>query len=71
MKIGIILFIVGLALITLLTNTKFNKDTIKNILIFVASILTLYGIVLMIQPNDDKYFDYTKTTISKQEIKTK
>ena len=71
MKVGIILFIIGLVLITLLTNTKFNKNTVKNIAIVFATLLTLYGVILMVQPNDDKYFDYTKTTISKQDIKTK
>lgn len=65
MKIGIILFILGLVLITILTNIKFNKNSIKNIGVFLAVILTLYGIILMVQPNDDKYFSYTKTTISK------
>jgi len=69
MKVGIILFIVGLVLITLLTNTKFNKNTVKNIAVILATLVTLYGVILMVQPSDDKYFDYTKTTISKQDKK--
>jgi len=69
MKVGIILFIVGLILITLLTNTKFNKNIVKNLAIILATLVTLYGVILMVQPGDDKYFDYTKTTISKQDKK--
>ena len=69
MKTGIILFIIGLTLITFLTNKKFNKDIIKNIAVFVAFLVTVYGVILMVQPNEDKYFDYTHTTIVKEDKK--
>jgi xanthine/uracil/vitamin C permease (AzgA family) len=65
MKIGIILFILGLLLIAVLLKIKFTKDIIKNIGIFVAIIATIYGLILMVQPNEDTYFTYTKTTIVK------
>jgi len=65
MKMGIILFIIGLVLLTLLLKIEFNKIVIKNIIVVIAILISIYGIVLMVQPSDDKYFDYTKTTISK------
>ena len=64
-NIGIILFVIGLILIALLIKIKIDKYVLKNIGIFFAIVLTLYGIILMIQPNEDTYFYYTKTTISK------
>jgi uncharacterized membrane protein YhaH (DUF805 family) len=65
MKIGIILFIVGLILVVILIQTKLNKEIIKNLGIFIAIIITLYGLILMVQPGEDKYFNYTNTTIVK------
>jgi xanthine/uracil/vitamin C permease (AzgA family) len=65
MKIGIILFILGLLLIAILLKIKFTENIIKNIGIFVAIIATIYGLILMVQPNEDRYFTYTKTTIAK------
>ena len=71
MKIGIILFIFGLILVAILIKARFDKDIVKNIGIFIGVVLALYGIVLMVQPSEDKYFDYTKSTISKQDLKIK
>ena len=65
MKIGIILFVIGVIVITYLARVKFDKSVIKNVGIFISIILILYGLVLMVQPSDDKYFDYTESTISK------
>jgi len=64
MKIGIILFILGLVLLTLLLKTNITKTVIKNIAFAIAILLSIYGLILMVQPNEDKYFDYTQTTIS-------
>jgi len=64
MKMGIILFILGLVLLTLLLRVEINKQVVKNIAIAIAILLSLYGVILMIQPNEDKYFEYTSTTIS-------
>jgi len=64
MKIGIILFIVGFVLLTLLLKTQINKIVIKNIAVTIAILISIYGVILMIQPNEDKYFDYTQTTIT-------
>jgi len=64
MKMGIILFILGLVLLTLLLKVEINKQVVKNIAIGIAILLSIYGLILMVQPNEDKYFDYTQTTIS-------
>ncbi len=65
MKIGIILFIIGVAVILYVLRAQLDKSVLKNVGIFIASILILYGVILFVQPSDDKYFDYTNTTISK------
>ncbi len=64
MKTGIILFIIGLVLLTLLLRVDINKIVIKNIAVAIAVLLSLYGVVLMVQPSEDKYFEYTKTTVT-------
>ena len=64
MKMGIILFILGLVLLTLLLRVEINKQVIKNIAVSIAILLSIYGVILMVQPNEDKYFEYTSTTIS-------
>ena len=68
MKIGIILFILGLVLLTLLLKTNITKTVIKNIAFAIAILLSIYGLILMVQPNEDKYFDYTQTTISTTKV---
>jgi len=69
MKVGIILFVLGLILVVLLIRFKFDKEIIKNAGVFIGVIIAIYGLILMVQPNEDKYFDYTKTTISSDKIK--
>ena len=64
MKMGIILFILGLVLLTLLLKVEINKQVVKNIAVGIAILLSIYGLILMVQPNEDKYFEYTKTTIN-------
>jgi hypothetical protein len=64
MKTGIILFIIGLVLLTLLLRVEINKTVIKNIAVAIAILLSIYGVILMVQPSEDKYFDYTKTTVT-------
>lgn len=65
MKIGIILFVMGVILITLLLKVKFTKDMVKNVGVVVGVLFVLYGLILIVQPNDDNFIQYTKTTISK------
>ena len=65
MKMGIILFLIGLILLTILVRVELNKKIVKNIVVAVAILLSIYGVILMVQPNEDKYFEYTKTTIGK------
>jgi len=63
MKIGILLFIVGAALIAYLSNIKYKKRFMKNVGIIFGILLVLYGIIITIQP--DEYIKFTKTTIVK------
>ncbi|HIP11926.1 MAG TPA: hypothetical protein EYG97_01780 [Arcobacter sp.] len=63
MKIGILLFIVGAALIIYLSNLKYKKRFVKKVGIIVGILLALYGIITLIQP--DEYIKFTKTTIVK------
>ena len=65
MKTGIILFMLGLVLLALLLKANITKTVLKNIAFAIAILLSIYGLILMVQPNEDKYFDYTKTTITK------
>ncbi len=65
MKLGIILFILGLSLVVYLSKFKFKKIFFKNLGIAIGILLFLYGSVLMLQPSDDTYVVYTKTTVSK------
>jgi len=63
MKIGIIFLVVGLLLILLLANIKFQKKVLTKIGIVLGILCLVYGLILSIQP--DEYIKYTKTTISK------
>jgi hypothetical protein len=63
MKLALILLSVGLGLIILLTKIKIEKQFITKIGITIGILFFLYGIILLIQPDD--YIKYTKTTISK------
>ncbi|MEA3498979.1 MAG: hypothetical protein U9R16_07970 [Campylobacterota bacterium] len=62
MKLGILLFIVGSALILYLANIKFRKKFLSKVGIIFGILLLLYGLILTIQPKE--YIVYTKTTIS-------
>ena len=64
MKLGIILFIVGVITVTYLANVKFNKKAFKKIGIIFAILLSLYGLIQFLQPDD--YIKFTKTTISEK-----
>jgi len=61
-KLGIIAFIAGLLLILLLAKLSFDKKVLKNLGIAFGIILMIYGVILIIQPNDDTYIQTTKTT---------
>ena len=64
MKIGIILIIIGIALVVYLAKIKIEKRFLSNIGIVFGILLLLYGLVLAIQPNE--FIVYTKTTISEE-----
>jgi len=63
MKIGIIFLVIGLLLVVLLANIKFEKKVLSKIGIAIGILFLLYGVILSIQPAE--YIKYTKTTISK------
>ena len=64
MKLGIILFIIGSALILYLANIKFRKRFLSKVGIVFGILLLLYGLILFMQPKE--YIVYTKTTISQE-----
>ena len=63
MKLGIILFIVGIILAIYLSNLKFKKKVLRQFGIAFAVIIAIYGLIQIIQPDD--YIKFTKTTIAK------
>ncbi len=64
MKLGIILFVVGAILTIYLANVKFKKRFIKRVGIIFGILLTLYGLIQLLQP--DEYIKFTKTTVSEE-----
>lgn len=62
LKLGIIILVVGLILIFALAKLSFNKRILNNIGIVFGILLVVYGMILIIQPNDDTYIQTTKTT---------
>ncbi len=63
MYIGIILFIIGSGLTLYFSKMKLEKTFLQKFAIIIGILLLIYGVILMIQPNE--YIVYTKTTISK------
>jgi len=63
MKIGIILFIIGSILTLYFSKVNLEKQILQKFAIIIGILLLIYGVILMIQPNE--YIVYTKTTISK------
>lgn len=65
MKLGIILFLIGSALILYLVKIDFEKEVLKRIGIAIGVLMLLYGLVLIVQPSEDKYVKFTESTVSK------
>ena len=65
MHIGIIMLIVGLVIVLFLVNVKFDKVVLKRIGIIVGILVSLYGLILSLQPDD--FVVYTESTIVKQD----
>jgi len=63
MKLGIALFLIGLALILYFSKVRLKKSMLLNIGILIGALMLIYGLILSIQPTE--YIVYTKTTISK------
>ena len=64
MKLGIILFIIGVITAIYLANVKLNKKLLKQAGIIFAILLSIYGLIQLLQPDD--YIKFTKTTISQE-----
>ena len=62
MKLGILLFIAGIILTVYLANLKLQKKLLKRVGIIFGILLSLYGLIQFLQPDD--YIQFTKTTIS-------
>lgn len=71
MKLGIILFLIGAALILYLVKIEFEKEVLKRIGIAVGVLMLLYGLILVVQPSEDNYVKFTQTTVSKDKNTTK
>lgn len=71
MKLGIILFLIGAALILYLVKIEFEKEVLKRIGIAVGILMLLYGLILVVQPSEDNYVKFTQTTVSKDKNTTK
>lgn len=67
MLAGIVLFISGVLLVVYFSNFKIEKRFLTEIAIIVGVIITIYGLILIVQPKEDNYIKFTKTTISKQD----
>jgi len=63
MKIGIVLFIIGSIMTLYFSKVKLEKKILQKLAIIIGILLLIYGVILIIQPNE--YIVYTKTTISK------
>ncbi|MCK5293471.1 MAG: hypothetical protein KAJ49_02380 [Arcobacteraceae bacterium] len=61
MQVGIILFIIGAALIIYLSNITYRKRFIKKLGIVFGILILVYGLILTMQPDD--YIKFTETTI--------
>jgi xanthine/uracil permease len=68
MYIGIFIFLAGLVLVLYLLNVHFQKRVLKNIGVIIGVLMAVYGLILMLQPPDDEYVKFTKTTISKEKV---
>ena len=47
---------------------KIEKRFFTEIAIIIGIALSIYGVILMVQPEEDNYVKFTKTTISKHDI---
>jgi len=49
---------------------KIEKKFLTEIAIVIGIILSIYGLILIVQPKEDNYVKFTKTTISKSDTNT-
>jgi hypothetical protein len=71
MKLGIILFIIGSLLALYLSKVKIEKTFLTRVGVFVGILMLLYGLILIIQPPDNEYVKFTKSTIHQENNITK
>jgi uncharacterized membrane protein len=55
MKLGVILLLVGIVLIVLLSRINVDKKVLKNAGVVLGFFIIIYGIILIVQPSEDKY----------------
>jgi uncharacterized membrane protein len=67
MKIGIILFIIGSIMTLYFSKIKIEKRFLAEIAIVTGIALSIYGLILIVQPSENNYVKFTKTTISKHD----
>ncbi|MCK5111089.1 MAG: hypothetical protein KAQ94_06170 [Arcobacteraceae bacterium] len=65
MKLGILLLAIGSIIAFYLTKIKIEKKFLTKLGIVFGILLALYGLILLVQPDD--YIKFTKTTISSKE----
>ena len=66
MKTGILLLLVGFILIVLFSKIGLNKQFFKKAGVVLGVFFIIYGIILMVQPKEDSYIKFTKTTKSQK-----
>jgi sulfite exporter TauE/SafE len=70
MKLGILLFVIGSILALYLSKVKIEKSFLSKVGIVIGILFIFYGLILIVQPSEDKYVKFTKTTISKDKNTT-
>lgn len=53
------------------SKVKIEKRFLTEIAIVVGIVMCVYGLILTVQPDDEKYVKFTKTTITKENNSTK
>lgn len=71
MKFGILLVVIGFLLVGYLLKFHFDKTLIKVLGVVLGLFLCIYGLILIVQPSDDEFIKYTKTTKAHSSIQNK
>ena len=66
MKLGILLFILGSALILYLVKIEFEKEVLKRLGIVFGILMLLYGLILVVQPSEGRVCEVYKNHSGKR-----